>query len=106
ARLPVLEQVAEALVRLLRRPEPRELPHRPQPAPVHGLVRAAREREGPRVAELAPVVDLDVLGGVQRLVLDPGDGRVQLLALARGGHRLIVRGAMKAENDPRALSGP
>ena len=45
ARLPVLEQVAEALVRLLRRPEARELPHRPEPAAVHRLVHAARERE-------------------------------------------------------------
>ena len=43
--LPVVEQVAEALVGLLRRPEPRELPHRPQPAPVHARVHAARERK-------------------------------------------------------------
>ena len=44
-RLPVIEQVAEALVGLLRRPEPRELPHRPQPAPVHRRIHAARERK-------------------------------------------------------------
>ena len=56
-RLAVLEQVAEALVRLLRRPEAGELPHRPQPAAVHRRVDAARERERARVAEVAVVVD-------------------------------------------------
>ena len=35
ARLPLLEQVAVALVRLLRRREARVLPHRPRPAAVH-----------------------------------------------------------------------
>ena len=33
--LPVVEQVAEALVGLLRRTEPGELAHRPQPAAIH-----------------------------------------------------------------------
>ena len=34
-RLPVFEQVAEALVGLRRGAEPRELAHRPQPPPIH-----------------------------------------------------------------------
>ncbi len=45
AGLAVLEQVAEPLVRLLRRAEPGELAHRPEPAAVHRRVDAARERE-------------------------------------------------------------
>ena len=45
AGLAVVEQVAEALVGLLRRPEARELAHRPQPPAVHARVHAARERE-------------------------------------------------------------
>ena len=42
--LPVLEQVAEALVRLRRGAEAGELAHRPEPAAVHRRVDAARER--------------------------------------------------------------
>ena len=45
ARLAELEQVAEALVRLLRRAEARVLADRPRPAAVHRRVRAAGERE-------------------------------------------------------------
>ena len=45
--LAVIEQIAEALVGLLRRPEPRELPHRPQPPPIHARVHPARERNSP-----------------------------------------------------------
>ena len=37
--------VAEPLVGLLRRPEARELPHRPQPPAVHARIHAARERK-------------------------------------------------------------
>ena len=59
ARLTVLEQVAEPLVRLRRRAEARELPHRPQPAPVHRRIHAAGERELARPAEVALVVDGD-----------------------------------------------
>ena len=44
-RLAVVEQVAEALVGLLRRPEARELAHRPQPPAIHARVHAARERK-------------------------------------------------------------
>ena len=43
--LPVLEQIAEPLVRLRRRAEAGELPHRPEPASVHRGVDPARERE-------------------------------------------------------------
>ena len=84
AGLPVVEEVAEARVRLLRRPEARELAHRPQPAAVHRRIHAAGERIRTRPAEVALVVELDVLGRVERLVLDPGDGREELsLALGR-----------------------
>ena len=55
--LAVLEQVAEALVRLLRGAEAGELPHRPELAAVHRRIDAAREREDARVAEVAVVVD-------------------------------------------------
>ena len=57
AGLPVLEQVAEARVRLLGRAEAGELPHRPEPAAVHRRVDAARERIRPGVPEVAVVVD-------------------------------------------------
>ncbi len=43
--LPVVEQIAEALVGLRRGPEAGELAHRPQPSPVHRAVHAARIRE-------------------------------------------------------------
>ena len=46
------EQIAVAPVRLRRGPEPRVLPHRPQPAPVHRRLDAAREREGAGKAEV------------------------------------------------------
>ena len=84
ARLPVLEQVAEALVRLLGRAEAGELAHRPELPAVHRRVDAARERIDARVAEVALVVDVDVLRRVQRLVLEAGDRRGELaLALRR-----------------------
>jgi hypothetical protein len=44
--LAVVEQVQEALVGLLARAEAGELAHRPQPAAIHRLVYAARERVG------------------------------------------------------------
>src|SRR5437016_12385881 len=77
-RLPVLEEVAEARVRLLRRAEAGELAHRPEPAAVHRRVDAARERIGAGPAEVALVVELNVLGRVERLVLDAGDRREEL----------------------------
>ncbi len=84
ARLPVVEQVAEALVRLLGGAEAGELAHRPELPAVHRRVDAARERIDARVAEVAVVVDLDVLGRVERLVRKAGDRRGELaLALRR-----------------------
>jgi hypothetical protein len=66
-RLPVVEQVAEALVGLLRGAEARELAHRPQAPAVHRRVDAARERE------LAGLADpLGVVADVLRAV-EPGD---------------------------------
>ena len=88
AGLPVLEQVAEALVRLLRRPEAGELAHRPEPAAVHRRVDAARERIRAGPAEVALVVELDVLGRVERLVLDAGDRREELALTLR--RRLVA----------------
>src|SRR5439155_21349642 len=41
----------------------------------HRRIDAAGEREDAGEAEVALVLELDVLGGVERLVLDPGDGR-------------------------------
>jgi hypothetical protein len=83
-RLPVVEEVPEALVRLLRGAEAGELPHRPQPAAVHRRVHAPRERVLAGVAEVARVVDLGVLGRVERLVLDTRDRGEELVgALGR-----------------------
>ena len=42
--LTLLQQVLVALVRLFRGGEARELPHGPEPRPVHGRVWSARER--------------------------------------------------------------
>ena len=61
AGLAVLEQVAEALVRLLGRAEAGELAHRPELPAVHRRVDAARERVHAGVAEVALVVDVDVV---------------------------------------------
>ena len=78
-RLPVLDQVTEAGVRLGGGAVARKLTHRPGPAPVHRLVDAARERELARVAEVALVVELEVLGRVERFDLDARDRRVARL---------------------------
>ena len=59
--LAVLGEVAEALVRLLRRAEAGELPHRPEAAAVHRRIDAARERVLAGVAEVAGVIDVDAL---------------------------------------------
>jgi hypothetical protein len=77
----VVEQVPEAGVRLLRRAEAGELPHRPELSAVHRRIDAARERIDARVAR---VLDVDVVAGVEGLVLDPRDRREELsLALRR-----------------------
>ena len=88
----MLEQVAEARVRLLGGAEARELPHRPEPAAVHRRVDAARERIRARVAEVALVVDRRVVGRVERLVLDARDRRGELARRAPGSPR-TPRGA-------------
>ena len=85
--LPVLEQVPEPRVRLGRRPESRELPHRPGPPAVHRLVHATRERKRARQAQVTLVVELDVGLGVERLDLDPGDRRMQLSRAYVSGRR-------------------
>ncbi len=81
--LPVLGEVAEALVRLLRRAEAGELAHRPEPAAVHRRIDAARERILARIAEVARVVDVDVFGRRERLRLDPRDRREELVGALR-----------------------
>ena len=48
-----LQQALETLVGLFRRPEPRELPHRPEPAAVAGRVDAARVGKIPGVGKTA-----------------------------------------------------
>ena len=72
--LAMVEQVAEALVGLLRRPEAGELAHRPQPAPVHRGIGAARVGVLAGIAEVALGVGaLAVLLRVQRPDLLAGD---------------------------------
>src|SRR5205807_4226286 len=51
-----VEQVAEALVRLLRRPESCVLAHGPETAAVHRGLNAARERKRAGIAEVFPVI--------------------------------------------------
>jgi len=103
-RLPVLEQVPEPRVRLLGRPEPGELPHRPQPPAVHRRVDAARERIDAGIPQVAVVVDLDVVGRVQRLVLDPRDRREELaLPLRRALVQLLAPGGGAVETGARIL---
>jgi hypothetical protein len=101
AGLAVLEQVAEALVRLFGGAEAGELPHRPEPASVHRRVDAAGEREDAGVSEVAVGVDLDVLGAVERLVLEARDGAEELaLALRRGLVELATPFAAAPEPGP------
>ena len=83
SRLAVLGQVAEALVRLLRRAETGELAHRPQASAVHRRIDAAGERVLAGIAEVAAVLDADVLGRRERLVLDTGDRREELVRALR-----------------------
>ena len=85
AGLAELEEVAKALVRLLRGTEARVLADRPRPAAVHRRVRAARERE--LAGQLRGEVG-DVLRRVHRLDLD---ARVGLSAVLRLSHAAIVR---------------
>ena len=84
SRLPVLEEVAEADVRLLGRAEAGELPHRPELPPVHRRVDPARVGVDARVAEVALVVGLDVVGRVERLDRQARHGREERVALGSG----------------------
>src|SRR5207247_10440121 len=83
AGLAVVEQVAEAFVRLGGGPEPGKLPHRPELPAIHRGIDAARERIDAGIREVALVVDRDVVRRVERLVLEPGN-RGEELALALG----------------------
>ena len=85
----MLEQIPKPLVRLVRRPEPRELAHRPQPAPVHRRIHPTRERERPRIAQIALVVQPGRLRRRQRLHLHARDRREQLPLAER--RRLVTR---------------
>src|SRR5262249_26943330 len=80
------EEVLEALVRLGRAAEARELPHRPRAAAVHGLVDAAGEREAAGIAEVLLVVEVrGVARAVERRDLaarDRGERARALLVLA------------------------
>ena len=76
---PLLEQVVEATVRVLRRAEAGELPHGPQPPPIHGRIWAAGVREAPRQALLGHRVHVrSICRGVDSPEIDP---RVRLEAL-------------------------
>ena len=90
-RLAVLEQITEALVRLRRGAEARELAHRPELAAIHRRIDTARERMHTRIAEVAVVVDLDRVRRRQRLVLQPRDRREELaLPLRRPPVQLLT----------------
>ena len=72
-RLPVIEQVPEATVRLGGRAHPGVLTHRPEPPPIHVRVDAACERELAGLADHAR--SIVALGrSIDRLELDPGIG--------------------------------
>src|SRR5205823_2824306 len=115
--LPVLEQVAKALVRLLGRAEAGELAHRPEPAAVHRRVGPAGERIDPGIAEVALVVEADVVWCVERLGLDPGDRReelalplrlraVELVAPLLGRRRLLRLGTRVLGRGHARIVGP
>jgi hypothetical protein len=90
----VVEQVAEALVGLLRGAEAGELPHRPQPAPVHVLVHAARERVLAGTPDLAGVREVGLgVQGLDRLARERGE---LALALARARTGLVGRHAAES----------
>ena len=80
----MVEQVAEALVRLLDRAEARELTHRPQLSAVHRRVGPAGERVLAREPEVALGVPLgEVVLGVEGPDLVAGDRVEEGVALAR-----------------------
>ena len=80
--LPLVDQVAKALVRLFRRSVACELPHRPQPAAVHRRVDAPRERRLAGEPEVVDVIEaVEVPRPVQAVDLPPRDGREPVRAL-------------------------
>ena len=90
--LSVLEQEPVPRVRLRRRAEAGELPHRPERAPVHRGVDAARERERARRAQpLGGVPAVEVVGAVDGLGIGSPDS-VAVRPLAR---RLAVVGCVR-----------
>ena len=105
AGLAVVEQVAEALVRLDRRAEAGELAHRPELAAVHRRIDAARERVDARVAEIAVVVDRDRLGRARAArSRGPRSSRTAPPA-ARAGARTpprATRPSRRVRRDPRS----
>ncbi len=104
-RLAVLQEVVEALVRLLGGAEARELPHRPEAAAVHRRIHPARERELARIAEVTPVVEFDVRRGVERLRLRPprSSRRARRCALARSRTSPRARpGSSRTPRGPRS----
>ncbi len=84
AGLAFFEQEAESLIRLPRRAEAGELPHRPQPAAIHAGVHAARERILTGIAERRFVIEtFQIVGRVERFDRHAADGRGRLLARRR-----------------------
>ena len=73
--LPVLQQVAEPPVRVVGGSHAGVLAHRPQPAPVHRRVGAARVREDARLAQLGRRIEPGIRL-VDGQLLDAGVGRV------------------------------
>ena len=98
AGLAVVDQVAEALVRLLGGAEAGELPHRPQPAAVHRLVHAARERVLARAGRSRSGVR-QVGRRVERLDRLPRERRERVLALR---HRSSIAGRQAASTGRHA----
>ena len=93
----VLDQVVEALVRLLRAGVARVLAHRPLAAAVHVRVDAARVgvlarraepllEAGRHVLVRVGVLDLDARVGEAARVVGPDDRRDARLVVGRGGH--------------------
>ena len=86
--LAVVEQVAKALVGLLRGAEPGELAHRPQPPAVHRRIDAARVGRLSGEAQVPLRVPLgEVVLGVQGPHRVPGDGLERRLALGAASSR-------------------
>jgi hypothetical protein len=81
--LTVREQVAEAAVRILGRPESGKHPHRPGLAAVHAFVGAAGEREPAGVPQLLGGVPVGI--EVPRVI----DGRQRQPGLRLGGRRIL-----------------